>query len=92
MLHHWPDPPKDDLRGDDELEKAFETIPGFFKSDKVKVLRDRADITTHDAMGNFLRNTLSSNSVPKAIKITRLTTCLNATSGARSAYVFDPVI
>ena len=26
----------DDLRGDDELEKAFETIPGFFKSDKVK--------------------------------------------------------
>jgi hypothetical protein len=23
----------DDLRGDDELEKVFETIPGFFKSD-----------------------------------------------------------
>jgi hypothetical protein len=46
----------DDLRGDDELEKVFETIPGFFKSDEVKVLRDRAEITTHDAMGNFLRN------------------------------------
>jgi hypothetical protein len=36
--------------------------------------------------------TLSSNSVPKAIKITRLTTCLNATSGARPAHVFDPLI
>ncbi len=82
----------DDLRGDDELEKVFETIPGFFKSDEVKVLRDRAEITTHDAMGYFLRNTLSSNSVPKAIKITRLTTCLNATSGARPAPVFDPLI
>jgi len=35
-------------REDDELEKVFESIPGFFKSDKVKVLLD--DVNTWSRM------------------------------------------
>jgi hypothetical protein len=66
------------LREDEEQEKVFESIPGFFQSNRVKLLRDRAQSMTEDAMGHFLRSTLSSNLVPKSVKIRRLTTCLNA--------------
>ena len=67
-------------REGDEQEKVFESIPGFFRSEEVKVARDRARGMTEDAIGNFLRHTLSSHSVPKSVKLRRLTTCLNAAS------------
>ena len=65
---------------EDEQEQVFESIPGFFRSDGVKLARDRARIMTEDAIGNFLHHTLSSHSVPKSVKLRRLTTCLNAAS------------
>jgi len=68
------------IREDDEQEKVFECIPGFFNSDEVKLDRDRARSMTENAIGHFLRNTLSSNSVPESVKIRRLATCLNAAS------------
>jgi hypothetical protein len=52
-----------DLRGDNDQEKGFESIPGFFEPDHVKVLRDRAESMIDGAVSYFLHNTLSSNSV-----------------------------
>jgi hypothetical protein len=73
------------IREDDEQEKVFESIPGFFKSEEVKLDRDRSRSMTENAIGNFLRNTLSSNSVPESVKIRRLSTCLNAASEVQPA-------
>jgi len=67
-------------REDDEQEKVFESIPGFFRSDEVKLVRDRARGMTEHAMGHFLHHTLSSHSVPTSAKLRRLTTCLDAAS------------
>ena len=67
-------------REGDEQEKVFESIPGFFRSDGVKLARDRARDMTEDAIGTFLHHTLSSHSVPESVKLRRLTTCLNAAS------------
>ena len=67
-------------REDEEKEKVFESIPGFFRSDEVKLVRDRARGMTEHAMGDFLHHTLSSHSVPVSVKLRRLTTCLNAAS------------
>src|SRR6266851_1829241 len=63
-------------REDDELEKVFESIPGFFKSDKVKVPLDDAQYMIEDALSYFLHHTLSSNSVPEDVKTRRLAACL----------------
>jgi len=70
------------LDEDDEQEKVFESIPGFFKSDEVKLdrHRDLAQRMTEEALCHFLRNTLSSNAVRESVKIRRLTICLNAAS------------
>lgn len=65
-------------REDDEQEKVFESIPGFFRSDEVMLGRDRAQRMTEDAIGYFLHRSLSSHSVPETVKLRRLTTCLNA--------------
>jgi hypothetical protein len=73
------------IREDDEQEKVFECIPGFFDSEEVKLDRDRARSMTEDAIGHFLRNTLSSNSVPESVKIRRLATCLDAASEVQPA-------
>jgi hypothetical protein len=66
-----------DRREDDELEKAIESIPGFFESKNVD-----ADVLHHaqnyigEALGRFLHHTLSSNSVPEDVKTRRLAACL----------------
>jgi hypothetical protein len=60
----------------DELEKAIESIPGFFKSKKVDVLFHNTQHTIEDALGRFLHHTLSSNSVPEDVKTRRLAACL----------------
>ena len=60
----------------DELEKAIESIPGFFKSNKVDGRFVNAQGTIEAALGRFLHNTLSSNSVPEDVKTRRLATCL----------------
>ena len=66
-----------DMYEDDELEKVFESIPGFLKSDKVTLDSTQAQGMTEDAMSQFLGNTLLSNSVPESVKVRRLTKCLN---------------
>jgi len=63
-------------REDDELEKVFESIPGFIKSDKVKVPLVDAQDMIEDALRYFLRHTLSSNSAPEDVKTRRLAACL----------------
>ena len=71
----------------DEQEKVLKSIPGFFKSDKVK-LGDNFDMAqdaqdmTENAIHHFLRSTLSSNVVHESVKIRRLATCLNTASEA----------
>ncbi len=64
---------------DDSLEKVFESIPGFFKSDEVNVSRVlyKAQDMIEGALRSFLYSTLSSNSVPESVKVRRLATCLN---------------
>jgi hypothetical protein len=68
----------------DEQEKVFKSIPGFFKSDEVKLgdHLDTAQSMTEDAICHFLRSTLSSNIVHGSVKIRRLATCLNTASEA----------
>ena len=66
-----------DLYEDHKLEKVFESIPGFLKSDKVTIDSDQARLMTENAMSQFLGNTLLSNSVPESVKVCRLTKCLN---------------
>jgi hypothetical protein len=64
------------LREDDELEKVFESIPGFFISDNVNVPLNDTRAMIEDALSYFLHYTLSSNSVPEDVKTRRLATCL----------------
>jgi hypothetical protein len=67
------------LREGGEHGRVFEAIlVFFFKSDKDKVFRDQAQKLIEDALGSFLRDTRSSNSVPESVKIRRLMTCFNA--------------
>jgi len=66
-----------DLYEDDELERVFESIPGFLKSDQVTLDSSQAEVMTENAMSQFLGNTLLSNSVPESVKVRRLTKCLN---------------
>jgi len=71
----------------DEQEKVFKSIPGFFKSDEVKLgdnfyMAQDAQYMTENAIRHFLRSTLSSNIVHGSVKIRRLATCLNTASEA----------
>ena len=68
----------------DEQEKVFKSIPGFFKSDEVKLGShlDTAQSMTEHAICHFLRSTLSSNIIHGSVKIRRLATCLNTASEA----------
>ena len=72
----------DTLGEDDTLEKFFETIPGYFKSDVAKDLRQSlstmVERNTLWTLWEFLGRTLPSNSVSESVKIRRLFICLNA--------------
>ena len=74
----------DALDDDNSLEKFFEAIPGFFKSELVKDLRERLpdDISRRlsNALDGFWRRTLSSNSVTDSVKVHRLDIYLGATN------------
>ena len=76
-------------REDDELENVFESIPGFFKSNQVNDIGDRARCMIEDALGHFLHSSLSSNSVSKAIKVRRLATCLKVAGEVLSPALGD---
>ena len=71
----------DALSEDDALEEFLEAIPGFYRSDVVKDLRQclllRFQLGTLFTMGEFLNRTFSSNTVSAPVKIRRLTTRLN---------------
>ena len=64
---------------DDSLEKFFETIPGFFKSEQDRGLeRDFPETlfeTFWDAMDGFIGRTSSSNSIMKSVKSRRAKIC-----------------
>ena len=70
------------LSEDEELEKFFESIPGFYASDVVKNLQGRlpqeVQKKTEAISSSFLKHTLSSSSVSESVGRRRLATCLNA--------------
>ena len=70
------------LDEDGEHERVLESIPGFFKSNKVKLdlLRDHARMRAEIAIRHVLHNTLSPNSLHESVKIRRLATCFNTAS------------
>ena len=68
----------DALSEDDALEELFEAVPGFYRSDVVKDLRqDLLWWETLYSLSGFLGRTLSANSISAPVKIGRLTICLN---------------
>ena len=68
----------------DTLEQFFEAIPGFLNSKLVNVYGTRMpihrtlSISLRDALGKYLRRTLSSNTVIESVKNRRLDISLNA--------------
>jgi len=83
-------------REDDDLDKVFESIPGFMKSNNVKVLLDDAQVMIEDALSYFLHHTLSSNSAPEDVKTRRLAACLSIVGEVlhpdRCDYVFSEMV
>jgi hypothetical protein len=78
----------DSLDEDDSLEKFFEFIPGFYKSEVVKDLQqsptEEVQSKILGALIGFLDRTLSSNSLSEFLTIHRLTICLNAAGELQS--------
>ena len=70
------------LDEDDEQEKVLKSIPGFFKSDEVKlsIHSDHAQMRVEMAIRHVLRNTLSSSSLDEPVKMHRLAACFNVAS------------
>ncbi len=72
------------LVDDDSLGKYFRNVPGFVKSKIVKI-RDSDIPDVHynrfwEALGGFLRRTLSINGADEDIKVDRLAICMDAAS------------
>jgi hypothetical protein len=67
---------------DDTLEKFFDVIPGFFNSELVKGFRRHfppaVSENFQETLREFLRCTLSTNTVPELVKTRRLDICINA--------------
>jgi hypothetical protein len=78
----------DSLDEDDSLEKFFEFIPGFYKSEVVKDLQqslpEEVQSKLLGALIGFLGRTLSSNSLSEFLTIHRITICLNAAGELQS--------
>ena len=74
----------DALAEDDALEEFYESIPGFYKSDVVKDLRQclprQVQSKILGTMVGFLRRTLLSNSTSALMKNRRLAIYINAAS------------
>jgi Family of unknown function (DUF6535) len=80
----------DALAEDDAQEKFFESLPGFYKSDLVRDplhgLPEEIEWKILGILNEFLRRTLSSNSVTGLVKSRRFAICLNVASEVRSSY------
>jgi hypothetical protein len=80
----------DALAEDDAQEKFFESLPGFYKSDLVRDplhgLPEEIEWKILGILNEFLRRTLSSNSVTGLVKSRRFSICLNAAREVRSSY------
>ena len=80
------------LGEDDELEKFFKAIPGFFDSKVVKNLKEELPDVFRTkfchALHKFLDRAFSSNSIPESERSHRVLICLNA---ARAALSLDQV-
>jgi hypothetical protein len=84
---------------DDALEKFFESIPGFYKSDVVKdlprCLPEEVRSKISNRLVEFLRHTLLSNTVSRLAKIRRLAICLAAADvdiSAESERAFQKIV
>ncbi|KAH9993489.1 hypothetical protein BJV74DRAFT_950824 [Russula compacta] len=70
----------DALRGDHDLEQFFESIPGFCDSEMVDNPQCSLDILGHkrlaETLEGFWSRTLSSKSVPDAVKGRRIIICM----------------
>lgn len=78
---------------DDTVEKLFEAIPRFFRSDLVN--RDLpAALSTKfwEALNGFLGRTLLSNSVFESVKIRRVITCMNATNALHGPFSVSKIL
>jgi len=77
----------DALSENDALEKFFESIPGFYKSDMVKNfpwrLPKELQSTISDTLVELFRLTLISNTISELVKFRRLAICLAAADGTR---------
>jgi Family of unknown function (DUF6535) len=73
----------DAVVGDDALVEFFESIPGFFDSDRVNDLEERLldefRVKLSPTLDSFLDHTFSSDSETESVKSSRLVVCLNAT-------------
>ena len=84
---------------DDAREKFFESIPGFYKSDVVKdlprCLPEEVRSKISNRLVEFLRHTLSSNTVSELAKFRRLAICLAAADvdiSAESERAFQKIV
>lgn len=82
----------DTLDEDDSLEKFYESMPGFYKSDVIKdfpqCLPRNVRSKILSTMVRFLHRTLTSNSISVSVKNRRLAIYLNAASGVdMSVYI-----
>jgi hypothetical protein len=72
------------LDEDDALERFIETIPGFYKSDVVEDIPRSVEWSIVGPLGEFMRRTLSSNSVSGSDKTRRLALYFDVLNELRS--------
>jgi hypothetical protein len=83
----------DALGEDDRVEKLFEAIPRFFKSNLVnRNLPVALSTKFWEALDCFLGRTLLSNSVFESVKIRRVVTCMNATNVLHGPYSVSKIL
>jgi Family of unknown function (DUF6535) len=80
----------DALGDDDAQEKFFESLPGFYQADLVRDplrgLPEEIEWKILRILNDFLRRSLSSNSISGVVKCRRLAICLNVASEVRSSF------
>jgi hypothetical protein len=80
----------DALGEDDAQERFFESLPGFYQADLVRDplrgLPEEIEWKILRILDEFLRRSLSSNSISGLVKCRRLAICLNVASEVRSSF------
>jgi hypothetical protein len=83
----------DALGEDDTVEKLFEAIPRFFRSNLVnRNLPVALSTKFWEGLDGFLGRTLLSNSVFESVKIRRVITCMNATNALHGPFSVSKIL